>query len=155
MLTANEWIEQNIELIDEKDMSYDVKWEHIKNNCPEYLIDEVLEMFDKAGIVFPDNLIKKGITSDATSKEKEFYDYAKSIGYVDDHIFFKSHGVAVCNNDVCINIRDNQDGTAYVYGSDNVKTGYADSRKVEVSYRKVKTILKRGAEGYMIKYMFS
>ena len=153
MITAKEFIEQNIELLDDPDVTFYDRFIKLKAACPEYILDEVLSMFRHADIDFPEELFVKGISSDATPKEMEFYELAKSLGYTDAFIYFKGHGVSIENEDIRINLIDNNDGTMYVYVSQNVKTGYADSRKLSVSYRKVKTILKRGAEGYTLKYI--
>lgn len=153
MITAKEFIEQNIELLDDSSIPFYDRFIKLKSACPEYILDEVLNMLRNADIDFPEELFVKGITSDSTLKEAEFYDLARSLGYTDAFIYFKGHGVSVENEDVCVNLIDHNDGTMYVYVSNNVKTGYSDSRKLSVSYRKVKTILKRGAEGYTLKYI--
>lgn len=153
MITAKEFIEQNIELLDDPSISFYDRFIKLKAECPAYILDDVLNMLRHANIDFPEELFLKGITSDATPKEMEFYEFAKSLGYTDAFIYFRCHGVSIENKDVCVNLIDHNDGTMYVYVSQNVKTGYADSRKLSVTYRKVKTILKRGAEGYELRYI--
>lgn len=153
MLTAKEFIEQNIDLIDNSDMSFHNQFMKLKEVCPHYILDEVLSILRRADIDVPEELFVKGITSDATSKEAELYEFAKSLGYIDAFIYFKGHGVSIQNQDVCINLIDHTDGTMYVYVSENKKTGFSESAKLSITYRKVKTVLKRGAEGYMFKYI--
>ena len=153
MITAKEFIEQHIDLFDEQSISYQDRFIELKKVCPEYILDDVLNMLKVAGVDFPEEMFVKGITSDATPKEAEFYELARSLRYTDAFIYFEGHGVSVQNKYVCVNMIDHTDGTMYVYVSDNVKTGYVNSRKLSVSYRKVKTILKRGAEGYELKYI--
>ena len=41
-----------------------------------------------ANIDFPEELFVKGITSDATPKEREFYELAKSLVYTDLFIYY-------------------------------------------------------------------
>lgn len=153
MITAKEFIEQNIELLEDPNISFHNRFSKLKAACPEYILDEVLSMLRHADIDFPEELFVKGITSDATPKETEFYELAKSLGYTDAFIYFEGHGVSIQNEDVCINLIDHNDGTMYVYVSENKKTGLVSSKKLSITYRKVKTVLKRGAEGYMFKYI--